>query len=190
LQIICETNHLPDETPIDHSTAGQVLILLHALARLMGTNAERRLSAAGIEISRLQLGVLHMLNYAPQNLSDLSRRFSLDPSTMVPVIDSLERKGYVVRERDPQDRRRVRLLCTDAARQVMRQISYVDEDDPIYRAFVQLGAAEVAHLVDTLRQIILLQPNGAALLAEIDARHHASTQTILQHRPPTSGDEC
>jgi DNA-binding MarR family transcriptional regulator len=45
--------------------------------------------------------------YGPHSPSALARRAGLHPATMTGVLDRLERDGWIVRERDPADRRGV-----------------------------------------------------------------------------------
>lgn len=45
--------------------------------------------------------------YGPLSPSALARRAGLHPATMTGILDRLERGGWVVRERDPADRRSV-----------------------------------------------------------------------------------
>ncbi|MEZ4238734.1 MAG: MarR family transcriptional regulator [Myxococcota bacterium] len=47
----------------------------------------------------------------------VSDQLRIDPSDLVKVVDLLEREGWLVRERDPTDRRRHRLRLTDAGRE-------------------------------------------------------------------------
>lgn len=46
----------------------------------------------------------------------LADRMMLSPATLTPVLDALEEAGEVRRDRDPQDRRVVRLYLTDLGR--------------------------------------------------------------------------
>src|SRR6476619_6636802 len=48
----------------------------------------------------------------------LSVRMGLDPTIVVALVDELEDRGLVVRERDPEDRRRHRLRITAKGRKV------------------------------------------------------------------------
>lgn len=59
-------------------------------------------------------------------LSDLAKHMGVTASTMSLAIDRLERNGYVVRERDAADRRRVRIRLTDAGVRVRRANSVLD----------------------------------------------------------------
>ena len=45
--------------------------------------------------------------YGPLSPSALARRVGLHPATMTGILDRLERDGWIVRERDPADRRGV-----------------------------------------------------------------------------------
>ena len=61
--------------------------------------AEHGLSHAG-------LIALHLLGEEPTNQTDLAERARVENQTMSRTLDRLEREGYVLREPDPQDRRR------------------------------------------------------------------------------------
>jgi DNA-binding MarR family transcriptional regulator len=59
-------------------------------------------------------------------LSDLARHMGVTPSTMSLAVDRLERNGYVTRERNEADRRRVHIRLTDAGVRVRRANSVLD----------------------------------------------------------------
>nr|WP_159437331.1 MarR family transcriptional regulator [Thermophilibacter provencensis] len=48
--------------------------------------------------------------------SELAKTLGYTRPRMTRIIDSLEEKGYVVREQDKEDRRRVLVYCTDEGR--------------------------------------------------------------------------
>lgn len=84
----------------------------------------------------------------PRTLNALAASLFLDKSTASRVVSSLERKGYVGRESDPEDGRAVRLSATGAGRRLVGRITndLVDEtvellhDQP---AEVREGAARL-----------------------------------------------
>ena len=55
------------------------------------------------------------------SLSDLSKRMYLHPSTITGLIDRLERKGYVTRNRDRIDRRVISLRLTTKGKSLTRK---------------------------------------------------------------------
>src|SRR6476619_4493985 len=62
----------------------------------------------------------------------LSVRMGLDPTIVVALVDELEDRGLVVRERDPEDRRRHRLRITAKGRKVhgaaVRAVAQAERD--------------------------------------------------------------
>ncbi|MGH9414822.1 MAG: MarR family winged helix-turn-helix transcriptional regulator [Terriglobales bacterium] len=49
--------------------------------------------------------LLSVMRQQPCSQRELAAICGLDPSSMVPVVDALERRGWIVRQRDPRDRR-------------------------------------------------------------------------------------
>ena len=63
---------------------------------------------AHVELKDVDLDCLELINrHGPLNPSALARHAGLHPATMTGILDRLERGGWVVRERDPSDRRAV-----------------------------------------------------------------------------------
>ncbi len=61
-----------------------------------------------VDLRDVDFDCLEIVNrHGPLSASALARRAGLHPATMTGVLDRLERSGWVVRERDPADRRAV-----------------------------------------------------------------------------------
>ncbi|MGI8869464.1 MAG: MarR family winged helix-turn-helix transcriptional regulator [Mycobacteriales bacterium] len=60
--------------------------------------------------------------------SALGQRSGRDPSTMVAVIDQLERLGYAERDVDPADRRRRTIMLTKRGQQVYREAAKATDE--------------------------------------------------------------
>ncbi len=173
--------------------ARETRILLSILARVSEHSLERRLSSAAMPVSGLQLGVLRTLMREEQTISDLSRIFVLDPSTLVPVVDSLERKGLVVRKRDPKDRRRVPLTLTAAGKKLVTAVPLLDDQDPLYHGLNVIGLERTQALLDQLRELMKTLPNGEAILTGVEARlRHAGHDAMDAPNPPKheGGPKC
>jgi DNA-binding MarR family transcriptional regulator len=64
--------------------------------------------SAHIDLNDTDLDCLELINrHGPLSPSALARRAGLHPATITGILDRLERGGWVVRERDPSDRRAV-----------------------------------------------------------------------------------
>ncbi|MCU1629612.1 MAG: hypothetical protein JWP64_4561 [Pseudonocardia sp.] len=62
---------------------------------------------------------------------ELAAELGVTPATLTPVVDTLEREGSLRRERDPADRRVVRLRITDAGRR--RLATAHEQVEVVYR---------------------------------------------------------
>ena len=64
--------------------------------------------SARLELKDVDLDCLNLLDHhGPLSPSALARRSGLHPATITGILDRLERGGWVIRERDPSDRRAV-----------------------------------------------------------------------------------
>jgi DNA-binding MarR family transcriptional regulator len=69
------------------------------------------------QITSPQLICLLELSNQRLTVAQLAQKVHLSPSTIVGIIDRLEEKQLVLRERDKQDRRKVHLSISDAGKQ-------------------------------------------------------------------------
>jgi len=84
--------------------------------------------------------------------SDLAREVALDKSAVVPILDDLETRGFILRQRSPVDRRRHELSLTEAGIALHDEVRRVARtvEQPIRDA---LSADEVAQLLTLLRRV-------------------------------------
>jgi DNA-binding MarR family transcriptional regulator len=130
--------------------------------------ALRDLATAGSEASTAlarrmtmhptDLAAMSHIAYAAEQLGpgELSSRLGITPAATTDLIDRLEAAGHLLRERNPADRRRVRLVPTESAKAAVRgqladlleRLDAVSEDfTPSERAAIQryLEAAAAAY---------------------------------------------
>ena len=78
----------------------------------------------------------------------------LDPSTLVPAVDTLERNGYVRRTKDPKDRRRTPLEITGQGTALLAQFPMLDEQDALVKALGQMSDDHQQQLLTLLRELV------------------------------------
>ena len=148
--------------------------LMSIIWRSSAVSIDRWLQEQELGLTRLQLGVMRFLKYHPEHtLSDISRTFSIDPSTLVPTIDALERKGFVTRGRDPNDRRRVPLSLTAEGEVLLASIPQVREDDLIVIGLQHLGDEQSEMLIKLMVQMILQMPDGKQMMQDAETHLYA-----------------
>jgi len=153
---------------------------------------EQWLAREGIDLTGLQSAVLRMVAHEGTNtISELSKRFGIDPSTLVPTVDALERKSFLIRQRDLTDRRRVLLTLTEEGQAMIARLPHMIQDDPLLNGIEALGEEKTKHLVELLYQLISAMPEGEQLLENALPRLLASglkeenllCKQFLPHRP-------
>jgi len=90
----------------------RILSSVRRIIRAIEINSRKLVSQHNITGPQLDC-LLAVANYGPLSTTSLARQVVLSPSTVVGILDRLERKGLVTRRRDTADRRIVRIAITD-----------------------------------------------------------------------------
>lgn len=101
------------------------------------------------DLSFTQLRVLGLLRDRRPRMTELARFLGLDKSTMSGLIDRAERRGLVVRDRNPEDRRAVDVVITPAGRELAEQV-YEEIRSALEPVTTRLGAERHDRLVELL----------------------------------------
>lgn len=142
------------------SMADRVPFLLFRAAQTSLALANQML--AGIGLCARQAGILTMVTeLGPMTQTGLGQALRVDRTTMVALLDDLETKGYVQRQRHPGDRRAFLIQPTHAGRAVKAQaVRILDQQQDLFLA--GLTRAERKQLATLLKQLHHAQPSPAA----------------------------
>lgn len=112
---------------------------------------EVHLSPLGINAR--ELAVLLLLDdHEPESQQQAAQRLGVDRTTMVGLLDGLERKALVARRPDATDRRRNVVELTDLGRKVLDDATRAS-DKAEQQLLAALGKADAARLRELLRRI-------------------------------------
>ena len=165
-----------------HSSQPYDLRILRALRRITRSVAlHSRQLAACANITAPQLICLRaVIDHGPLTATAISREIHVSPSTVVGILDRLEDKGLIRRERGREDRRIVFVSSTDAGRQLAQ-----DTPSPLQQkladALKALPELEQATITLSLERIVTLMAEEGVAAAPA-----ASTETLLAD--PASGE--
>lgn len=119
------------------------------------------------ELSAHQASILdHLDDVEPTNVGELALHMDVTPSTMSIAARRLVRQGYIRRQRDPADRRRVLLRLTEAGVRVKSQKSVLDPE----RVEALLDQLDPGERDDALRGLSLLAEAALRMGRAGDAR--------------------
>jgi len=156
----------PKREGLPPSMRDRVPFLLYRAAELSHALANDML--ARIQLTARQVGILTLVaEWEPMTQKALGEMLRIDRTSMVGLVDDLERKGYVIRQRHPRDRRAFLVQPTQAGRTAKAQAVAI-LDDQQKRFLAPLTPAQQQQLGDLLKR--LQQPPGPDATANADAR--------------------
>ncbi|HEV2217606.1 MAG TPA: MarR family transcriptional regulator [Candidatus Dormibacteraeota bacterium] len=138
--------------PIPPSLINRPGALITIAARTGQELAKRRLNPLGLSVQLC--GVMNLLGEGPLSQQELGEQLGIDRTTVVELIDELERQGVVERRRNPTDRRSYALHLTAKGRTVQKR-AVKAFDAAVDEFFGPLSAAERKALTDMLTRVIL-----------------------------------
>ncbi len=151
---------------------------------ILAMESDRVLVEAGISMP--QFGVLRALRRSARTISELSRLMMVDPSTLVPVVDALERKGLAVRGRDPHDRRRVPISLTERGAEIAAKhplkSPFAAEHNPLLKSIAAMGPERAQQLLGLLRELVSHLPGGDEILQHVATRVQFHSSARSQER--------
>ena len=86
----------------------------------------------------------------PYTISSVATRLGLDPATVVRTVDSLEKRGFVERQRDKQDRRQVFVNFTESGHQSLMEAHqhFITRIRAVFQAMSVQGRASLLNGLD------------------------------------------
>jgi DNA-binding MarR family transcriptional regulator len=139
-----------------------------------------------------QLVVLkELVERFPQTVSALASEVNLSQATVTGILDRLERKEMVLRERDPSDKRKVLVSPTRAAEEVLAGAPPLLQDH-FTAAFANLAEWEQTQILSSLQRIVALMEADSVdagpilTTGPLDATPE-KTEAYLETAPSDSG---
>ncbi|MDQ8202895.1 MarR family transcriptional regulator [Pelagicoccus sp. SDUM812003] len=130
----------------------RILRSLRRIIRSVDSHSRRLATEHGMTVPQL-LCMLKIDERGPLTVKELSREVFLNPSTIVGIVDRLERSGIFARERSDSDRRRVRISLTDEGKRRVA-CSPSPLQDNLVQAIDRLPELERATIALSLEKLI------------------------------------
>jgi DNA-binding MarR family transcriptional regulator len=105
---------------VSESETGELILALHRATHATLTALQARL--AGLNLTASEINALAILATGqPRSIGELAAATATKPTTLTSVLDRLVRRGLVVRQLDPADRRSFLVSLTQDGRPVADQ---------------------------------------------------------------------
>lgn len=137
----------------DQRLAMNAWVKLARAANAVGSRLARRL--AEYDLSESQFGVLDALHHlGPLHQCDLARKILRTTGNVTLVVDNLERRGLVQRERGESDRRFVLVRLTTAGEAMIRMV-FPRHADAVATEMATLSREEHRQLSRLCRRLVV-----------------------------------
>lgn len=114
---------MPEED-LQHRAARAILGTLPLIMRTLG----KSMHGGASEVSPQQFRLLDAIGRRPRTLGMVARIQGVTPATATTIVSTLENRGWVRREHDPADRRRIIVSLTDSGREALAAATVIAED--------------------------------------------------------------
>ena len=132
----------------------EIQALVSIAAKVIRNAVDDRLDAEKTGITALQYGILRIIEHGPETITEISKKQMLDPSTLVPAVDTLERNGFARRTKDPKDRRRTPVEITDQGLALLARFPMLNEEDALVKAVNEMSADHQQQLLALMRELV------------------------------------
>ncbi len=151
-----------------------VLIAIRKIIRATDLHSRRLAKTVGLTAPQL-LVMQAIRDLGAVAISRLSTEVSLSQATVTTIIDRLEARGYVARQRSDKDRRVVHALLTRAGRKAL-DTAPTPLQEAFSVRFEQLADGEQSQILAALQQVAAMmdadQLDASPFLALGDLTHH------------------
>ena len=164
-----------DDAPMRYDV--RILRSLRAIIRSVDLYS-RELAATNQITAPQLICLLHVVEKGAVTATAIGREVHLSPSTVVGILDRLEEKGLVARQRSQEDRRQVRVSATEAGRALARTAPSPLQQT-LARALNDLPELEQATIALALERVVALM--------EAPPLDYAPMLTTGPINPPSAG---
>lgn len=130
----------------------RILKALRRILRQVELSSKELEASHGVTAPQL-LSLLVICEHGSVTQAELSRHILLSASTLVGVLDRLEGKGLILRQRDTIDRRRINLVPTDQGRRVAA-VAPLPTHERLVRALPDMSPVRRASLAEHLEELV------------------------------------
>ncbi|MCE2929257.1 MAG: MarR family transcriptional regulator [Candidatus Caenarcaniphilales bacterium] len=143
----------------------KILGYLRRITRAINLNS-KRLATENNLTSPQTFSLITIYHMGPLTLAEVASKVHLSPSTMVGIIDRLEVKNLVIRERSKDDKRQVRIRITEEGKKIAKK-SPLPLQEELLESLSKLPEIQQKNLSKALK-----------LLASILDTNHSSDKSL------------
>lgn len=127
--------------------------MLFTLIKCSKKDLIARFKKANAHITPLQYWVLLVLKSTSLTLNELACQFDMKAPSLLASINVLEKQGYLIREHNKEDRRKIQLMITPSGLALVKQLSFNENQDMLNKSFNKLSTTKQHQLLRLLKEL-------------------------------------
>lgn len=145
---------------IERKEIKEFIYYLHSIGKIFGNKAE-----CDIKLPKSEFFLLAFLikqkkeknidSVLPSTISDKTK---LSRPAVTQTLNSLEKKGYIIREMDEKDRRKFKVKITPQGKKIFNE-TFESKFNELMEIIEQLGKEKVNQLTDIFKEIVEISKN-------------------------------
>ncbi|WP_165313730.1 MarR family winged helix-turn-helix transcriptional regulator [Vibrio ziniensis] len=133
------------------NTHDEVLVSIRQIVRAIDLHSKQLNKNFGLTSPQLLL--MRTIQASPKfTLSQLSHISNMSQATATSILDRLEKRGFIQRERDTKDKRKVHAVITQQGERILQQAPQLLQDDFIEQ-FQALDQWEQTQILSSLQRV-------------------------------------
>ena len=131
-----------------------VLIALRRVIRATDLHSRNLIKTTGLTAPQLLL-LQTIRSLGEVTIGELAQEISLSQATVTNILDRLESRGYVFREKSSQDKRKVHAYLTDKGKAMVKDAP-VPLQESFVKQFRELGEWEQTMIISSLQRVAMM----------------------------------
>jgi DNA-binding MarR family transcriptional regulator len=147
-----------------------VLVTLRQIIRAIDMHSKQLVKKYGLTGPQLMV-LKEIMADEDINIGRVAKKVSLSQATVTNIIDRLETRGMVIRERSSQDKRRVMVRVTDKTKELLKNNPSVLQEEFVHK-FKQLEGWEQNLILSSIQRIArMMNAEDIELTPEIEHKY-------------------
>jgi len=139
---------------MEHSISDKVLIALRKIIQAIDLNSKSLVKRVGL--TGPQLVLLHYISSVKEiSAGEVAKNVSLSQGTVTGILDRMEKRELIVRQRSIQDKRRVMVQITESGKQLLATAPPVMQENFLEK-FNQLQLWEQTMILSALQHMVVM----------------------------------
>ena len=178
-------NSSPISAPVlNRSVSDNVMIALRKIIQAIDMNSKKLVKRVGLTGPQLVI-LQEISNHGEVTAGEIARAVSLSQATVTGILERMEKRGLLARQRSDRDKRRIMVSITGTGEQVLRDAPPLMQEAFVER-FTSLQDWEQTMILSALQRLVLIMDARAIDAAPFLATNPLVNQTVKPEGTNTS----